>query len=313
MSRNGFCWLSATRCRHNLSLLRQRKRVFAGGGGNRKAIIRLDERGPGIFRQIVALCCAPEELADILSRSVTQPVQRSHRVAENSYQTMTTEDNWRRTDPFAANGFEGGPVENSAVSRKVADPFDKVLGLLDLEILNAIQFSNFRSLGGYVGKRAPWGQSLLLGHGVSFIVRRVPYNPYEHSVAVWDDPREPRDSKFVVFKQPLLSKINSEKEGDANRLQAVLTEMKILYHQPIRRHPNIVKLLQLRWDTQDGPNLIAPSLVLEHADLGSLSAFQNPGRVVLHSRAKTQICLDIAEGLYFLHRCAIVHGDVKSE
>lgn len=145
------------------------------------------------------------------------------------------------------------------------------------------------------------------------MVRRVPYDPYEHCVAVWDDPPEPRNSKFVVFKQPLLPNINAGKEEDAARLQAVLTEMKVLYHQPVRKHPNIVKLLQFRWDTQDGPNLIAPSLVLEHADLGSLSAFQDPRRVILHSRAKTQICLDIAEGLHFLHRCGIVHGDVKSE
>jgi len=222
------------------------------------------------------------------------------------------EDSWRRTNIFTLNDVKGSSIETSATLERV-DPFTKFLGLIDLEILNAIQFSIFRSPGNYVGGKAPWGRSLLIGHGSSFVVRRVPYDPAEHSVALWGDPWEPRYSKFVVYKQPLLTNINPVNDEDTDRLQAVLTEMKVLYHPPIRRHPNIVKLLQLRWDTQNGPNLIAPTLVLEHGDLGSLSAFQDQNRVVLHSRAKTQICLDVAEGLQFLHDCGIVHGDVKSE
>jgi serine/threonine protein kinase len=182
-----------------------------------------------------------------------------------------------------------------------------ILGVLDANTLTTFQFS-LRRLG-RINRRFPLG-SVVLGRGLSFVVRRVLFDDLYH-FDISSSEREPANSKFVVLKQPLASE--NRGPDDVNRLRAVLLEMKILRHKPIAEHPNIVRLLQLRWDTQDGPALIAPTLVLEHADLGSLAGFQDPGRLILCSDTKRTICLDIARGLQALHSCGIVHGDVKSE
>lgn len=88
--------------------------------------------------------------------------------------------------------------------------------------------------------------------------------------------------------------------------------MGILSHQELINHKNIDNLLQVRWDTQDGPDLATPTLILEHANIGSLAAFQGSRKVVLSAGTKRKIYLDVAKGLQALHTYGIVHGDVKS-
>lgn len=244
------------------------------------------------------------------SRALTKMSTASHKLGWS--QMSSIDDSWAKGEDSRFRESGRDKLLDKAIIAKNDDPFVNFLGLLDLDLLHAIQFSLVGFMGGYVGARADWGENFLLGHGASFQVVRVPYDPSLHRVSAWRDPWEPEYSKFVVYKQPLLPE-NIAKEEDTIRLRAVLTELKVLFHEPLRKHPNIVKLLQIRWDTQDGPNLIAPTLVLEHAELGSLSAFQDPERIVLSSQTKTNICLDVANGLYFLHLCGIVHGDVKSE
>lgn len=191
------------------------------------------------------------------------------------------------------------------------DTVSYFLSLIDLEVFHTLQFSIHGGFCDGVGKRSPWGHSLLLGRGSTFVVRRVPFDTLKHRVSALGDTWQPQTSKFAVEKQPLLHAASTE--FDPERLRAVLLELKVLFHKPIREHPNIVTVHQIRWDSQDGPDLIAPTLVMEYADLGPLSAFQDPSRVVLSARTKKKICLDIAKGLSHLHACGIVHGDVKSE
>lgn len=188
------------------------------------------------------------------------------------------------------------------------DPFYKFLGLIDLRLFSSMNFS-INMLPFSLGNNARPGQSMILGSGKSFVVRRIVYDRFTHSIfgqRDWDS--KPR---FVVLKQALAS--SNSRGDDADRFQQALLELKILSHNPMKRHPNIVRLLQVVWDTQNGPNYIAPTLVVEYADLGPLSAFQDPQKVALHAQTKIQICIDIARGLEHLHSCGIVHGDVKAE
>jgi hypothetical protein len=49
-----------------------------------------------------------------------------------------------------------------------------------------------------------------------------------------------------------------------------MIELKVSYHAPLRKHPNIVKLHSFMWDTQSNlATALAPSLILDYADLGT--------------------------------------------
>lgn len=125
---------------------------------------------------------------------------------------------------------------------------------------------------------------------------------------------DPPISDSFILKRPLIShSANNAEVTNTTRLKAVLTEVKVLAHPPVSSHPNIVDLLGFLWDTQEsGEKLIAPSLILEDALLGSLEAFQKPDFLTLSLDMKMEIVLDIAKGLYVLHDSGIVHGDMKS-
>lgn len=201
------------------------------------------------------------------------------------------------------------------------------LDLLDLPALARLQHSLSGPAGSshHLGVASTVG-TLLLGEGGSFVVRRVQYSSFLHSIDTWDEPFD-KEKRFVVVKQPLIEAYTSPNNTDgawtrqSDKLRAVTMELKVLSHPPIRKHPNIVKLYHFVWDTQ-GPlvSALAPSPILEYADLGTLDDYQDgnqllPGeeqRIYLHADAKMDICADVAQGLAFLHRCGVVHGDVTS-
>jgi len=194
------------------------------------------------------------------------------------------------------------------------------LGLIDIEAFAKIQFAN----SGPIGKSSHLGTatllgSLLLGRGGSFTVRRVPYSAISQSLNSWEEPFE-KSKGFVVIKQPIaragepLKAVSEEEKDFKKRLWDAMMELKVSYHKPLRKHPNIVKFHALMWDTQSNlGTALAPSLIMEYADLGTLSEFQNSKCLILHADAKSDICLDVARGLSFLHKCGIIHGDVKCE
>ncbi|KAH7128860.1 hypothetical protein EDB81DRAFT_906536 [Dactylonectria macrodidyma] len=200
-----------------------------------------------------------------------------------------------------------------SVSLRTTPPIPEYLELIDIDALAKHQFSIEGPVGSNnrVGAPSATG-TLLLGAGGTFTVRRVPYESITHPIDAWDEPFD-RTKRFVVVKQPGVD----NKRGGGNwdkRLRDVMMELKILSHKPIRRHPNIVKLHSFMWDSQSNVSTaLAPSLILEYADLGTLSDFQDIRRLAIYCTTKRHICVDIAEGLRFLNECGIVHGDVKSQ
>ena len=73
-------------------------------------------------------------------------------------------------------------------------------------------------------------------------------------------------------------------------------------------HPNIVKLLKT---FEEGDWYF---LVMEYCDLGNLYACQSrqPGRVFALPEA-TSICLQVLQGLDYVHQNGIIHRDIKLE
>jgi serine/threonine protein kinase len=188
------------------------------------------------------------------------------------------------------------------------------LGLVDISALSKLQIilSSGTGRGHFLGSPASGLGCLQLGGGRSFSVRRVMSSSVSRFIDSFDETFDKKN--FVVIKQPRLSKLDFSKDDDfPARLSAVMMELKILHHDPIRKHQNIVHMHSFIWDAQDDPTVLAPSLIMEYADLGTLSDYLSPARVPQPVDVKAMICLDAATGLFFLHSCGVIHGDVKSE
>ena len=121
-------------------------------------------------------------------------------------------------------------------------------------------------------------------------------------------------ARKLVYKTAKIAftELGEPADSDRKAMNSVLMEIYALTHPPLFKHPNIVTFLALGWG--NNPYNISyklPVVVVEHADHGSLAALQE--REILDSKTKVNLSLDIAEGLKVLHRCGIIHGDVKSE
>lgn len=164
-------------------------------------------------------------------------------------------------------------------------------------------------------------QSIIVGHGASFTAfrRAIPGAPEISHTSNMDGwsitiPQQETRPKHVVYKvaRVAFTETGTPTPPTRHAMKAALMELYCLMHDPIRKHPNIIDLLGLAW----GSNYFEPShrlpvLVVEYADHGNLADLQK--RHDLTPRIRRYLALDIGQGLEHLHRCGIIHGDVKSE
>ncbi|KAJ9648632.1 hypothetical protein H2199_001487 [Coniosporium tulheliwenetii] len=134
-----------------------------------------------------------------------------------------------------------------------------------------------------------------IGEGATFNVRRTVFP----------------DSRDVVFKSRVFNAEKDQQKSLMEKLEAILLELRVLTHAPLRHHENIVQLIQVGWqgDALDR-NLKWPVLVVEYADKGTLADFFENEQAVDFD-TKVSICQNVAEGLRALHSSQIVHGDLK--
>jgi serine/threonine protein kinase len=115
-----------------------------------------------------------------------------------------------------------------------------------------------------------------------------------------------------VIKQPRLQFESGA--TDANSLYDLQLELRVLGDARIRAHDNIVKLQTVIWEeNSDVLGRYWPSLVMEDADLGTLSDFYSRGQRPASTRAELKLCYDVGSALHFLHQEGVVHRDVKPE
>jgi serine/threonine protein kinase len=93
----------------------------------------------------------------------------------------------------------------------------------------------------------------------------------------------------------------------------ILFEIRALLHEPLRYHPNIVRLLDIGWAASAETGSSFPQLVLEYADHGTFDHLQRSNGSALPFRIKQKLCYDIGRGLSIIHACGIIHGDLKHE
>ncbi|KIK64251.1 hypothetical protein GYMLUDRAFT_241432 [Collybiopsis luxurians FD-317 M1] len=148
-------------------------------------------------------------------------------------------------------------------------------------------------------------QHRALGSGASFRVER----------AVWNskNPKgkyKNRWGKYVALKYSLHHSNATRTTSNAKQL---LSEVRALMHEPIRFHPNIVRLLGLSWGAIDRIRSNLPALVLELSELGTFADLQKNLEESLPFSAKKKLCWDVSKGLSILHACSVIHGDLKHE
>ncbi|MCJ1316221.1 hypothetical protein MMC15_001542 [Xylographa vitiligo] len=103
--------------------------------------------------------------------------------------------------------------------------------------------------------------------------------------------------------------------SDRMLLRSLVMELRILSHTSLHKHPNIIKLFGIAWQDEfdsHGVSLSAPVLVQELAKYGNLRQYLK-ARQGLDADLKVRVCKGVASGLEALHRCGILHGDVKCD
>ena len=142
-----------------------------------------------------------------------------------------------------------------------------------------------------------------IGEGTTYRVARKRVN-YSSTNQTWVAAKR---AKLIVPKASGIGRTVNKLEY--NRLRAVLLEIGVLTHPPLKSHPNIVDLIGYDWDEEVSG--YAPIIIMELATFGNLTSLFS--KETLSDAERTRICIDIVCGLEAVHSCMIIHGDVKQE
>lgn len=163
-----------------------------------------------------------------------------------------------------------------------------------------------------------WGRSTL-GKGASSLVSRS-FLLQSHGGTRYLDPNTTIDGKpggvgdrLKACKSLVSKRISIQTRGD-DGLADMIKEMRILGHETLRDHENIVRMVCIDW-SGDCADLVGvrcwPSLILECASHGTLGEYL---KAYTHSwETKWYHFLGIVEGLQFLHDHLVAHCDLKPE
>ncbi|KAJ3758965.1 hypothetical protein EV360DRAFT_42831 [Lentinula raphanica] len=109
------------------------------------------------------------------------------------------------------------------------------------------------------------------------------------------------------------TRYHTDHKRSASNWKQLLSEVRALLHEPIRYHPNIVRLLGISWGAASGMRSNFPALILELSEMGTLAQLQLNLAESLSFKVKKKLCWDVAKGISILHACGVVHGDLKHE
>lgn len=202
-----------------------------------------------------------------------------------------------------------GPGPSQQSIRQDGDKIRTTTGYCDFLQFLAITFSEeqYRTIGLHpvITNTFPTFSDASMG-GVSFDVRKVRVASFPQGL----DDESLGHRTFVVVKQP---RVEQDRPIQANALDEIATELQILRHTRHISNSNILELVGIVYHDAniDGEDpYIFPALVVEYAEFGDLRSFlaEGFGRSI---QEKFEICRDVAQGLDHLHRCGIVHCDVK--
>ena len=156
-------------------------------------------------------------------------------------------------------------------------------------------------------------QRPIIGSGHHFVVYASPFADDEKSLLT---AREISKEVYCI-KGPNLIHGTSDRGPGAFKEEyyhTVLQELRILFHPNLSKHDNIINILGFDfYEDYDDYTIAWPVLLMEYAEYGTLDTLQQDVDISLQPELARWLLLDIALGIQALHRCNIVHGDVKSE
>lgn len=119
------------------------------------------------------------------------------------------------------------------------------------------------------------------------------------------------EGTVVAIKRIRLSEEGKgfERSYFQRRLQSVLREILIMCHPPLTHHPNIIDILGYGWSVEK--QRPSPFISVAFASKGTLREYMK--EKVHPIRTKLILMGDVGAGLMALHKCGIVHGDLKMD
>lgn len=107
-------------------------------------------------------------------------------------------------------------------------------------------------------------------------------------------------STEFVFKRSLPSP--GTDNSDLARYKAIISEMVILKHAPIRDHSNIIDLIGLGWDINLRDEVVWPVLIFPKASFGNLQQFLGTAEgEQISFQTRIEFCIDMLLGLLTMH------------
>lgn len=147
----------------------------------------------------------------------------------------------------------------------------------------------------------------VLSYGASFLVRRHILQRRIHS-----PPHRLVPGSVVILKvaHGFSDGRIPEEVVTSRKMDALVREIQILAHPVIRENSNVIDLLQLMWEFNRG--ILRPVLILEYANRGTLTEYLRSGDDI-SMEAKKDMSRDVARGISALHKCGILHCDIKCD
>lgn len=258
-----------------------------------------------------------------------EPIQlvRSHTI-QSSNDTVDTIHASRHRSRLSSLDDNEEPVENGPDAPPVSNESESVERLL-LKILRVLQYSKVNALA--ISPNTQFNTRRELGHGASFAVEQsfIPfkstgyYDAYrqldvespdtkkhfiDHTGTKWETTTE------VAYKRIYIKKKGLDDKFDRRRLDDTLVELRVLCHESLQTHPNIVRFLGVAWLKDESLDIPSeeheqsihsspqywPQAVMEKAEYGSLRDFLGSDQFKASRaslKAKAKLCLDVLFGL----------------
>ncbi|KAK3181121.1 hypothetical protein K4F52_007534 [Lecanicillium sp. MT-2017a] len=126
--------------------------------------------------------------------------------------------------------------------------------------------------------------------------------------------KKPRLERALAQHATALSGSKDTHSSSSSALDSIVRELRILSHPPLRKSKRILDVYGFAWELDRifKVGKVIPILMVEHASNGTLENYlENTKPLPLQEKLK--ISSSIAEGLAALHKCRIVHSDLKPE